>query len=398
MTIGATPARLRATSATKPSKAGPARPTITPGLVQNCPPPSVIEAATCAATASLRAASAPGSTTIGLLEPISANTGMGCGRSRAMRSRAVPPANEPVKATARISGARTSAAPTAWSAPCSIWKVAAGSGERLEDRRDGVRDELAGARVGGVGLDHDGAAGRPRGGGVAAGDREREREVRRAEHRHRADRQQDAAQVGAAARVGAHAPPAVAVAGVGEEPQLVGGPLQLAGQPRAAEAALEVGARHDGPAAGVEFVGDAAQEAGEVGPRRAPQRAGGALGGGPGRGDLGGRGVVETPGQLGAGAGVARRECGAPERGARAVDQVVALQPVAVRCAGHAIPYVALAAPYASQWAMSGASSPSTRPRSTMPANQFAAVRRHTSWRAGMLAKARVSSLKPARL
>jgi hypothetical protein len=87
-----------------------------------------------------------------------------------------------------------------------------------------------------------------------------------------------------------------------------------------------------------------------------------------------------------------------PERGARAVDEVVALQPVAVRCAGHAIPYVALAAPYASQWAISGASSPSTRPRSTMPANQFAAVRRHTSWRAGMLAKARVSSLKPARL
>ncbi len=60
--------------------------------------------------------------------------------------------------------------------------------------------------------------------------------------------------------------------------------------------------------------------------------------------------------------------------------------------------YAALAAPYASQCAISGASCSSTRPRSTIPASQFEVVRRHTSWRVGMLANARVSSLNPARL
>ena len=51
-------------------------------------------------------------TTIGLIEPISAYTGIGTGRRAARSNSALPPANEPVKPTAAISGASTSASPT----------------------------------------------------------------------------------------------------------------------------------------------------------------------------------------------------------------------------------------------------------------------------------------------
>jgi hypothetical protein len=47
-----------------------------------------------------------------------------------------------------------------------------------------------------VGLHHDRAAGRERRDGVAAGDGERQREVRRAEHGDRSERHQHAAHVG----------------------------------------------------------------------------------------------------------------------------------------------------------------------------------------------------------
>ncbi|MOA14058.1 hypothetical protein D3C78_1341380 [compost metagenome] len=83
-----------------------------PGLVQNCPQPSVTDAANCAAICSPRTASASGSRNTGLMLDISANTGIGCGRVAAMWLRALPPLSEPVKPTAWIAGCLTSASPT----------------------------------------------------------------------------------------------------------------------------------------------------------------------------------------------------------------------------------------------------------------------------------------------
>ena len=59
-----------------------------------------------------------------------------------------------------------------------------------------ARDQLAGARVRRVALDDDGAARGERRRGVAARGREREREVARAEHGDRPDRDEHAAHVG----------------------------------------------------------------------------------------------------------------------------------------------------------------------------------------------------------
>jgi hypothetical protein len=58
--------------------------------------------------------------------------------------------------------------------------------------------------------------------------------------------------------------------------------------------------------------------------------------------------------------------------------------------------YVSRASSYASARAISRASSIVTTCRATRPASQLASTRRFRSWRAGMLQKARVSSLKPA--
>ena len=62
-------------------------------------------------------------------------------------------------------------------------------------------DQRAGLRMGGVALDHDRATGGQRRGGVTTGGREGEREVRRAEHRDRAERHHAQAQVGARQRL-----------------------------------------------------------------------------------------------------------------------------------------------------------------------------------------------------
>ena len=66
----------------------------------------------------------------------------------------------------------------------------------LDGAGDGAGDQLAGARVGGVALDDDRAAGGQRGGGVAAGGGEREREVAGAEDGDRAERDHPLPQVG----------------------------------------------------------------------------------------------------------------------------------------------------------------------------------------------------------
>ena len=83
-----------------------------PGLVQNWPQPCTTESASSRAIFSPRASRAAGSISTGLIELISANTGMGCGRAAAMSHRARPPFSEPVKPTAWIAGCLTSHSPT----------------------------------------------------------------------------------------------------------------------------------------------------------------------------------------------------------------------------------------------------------------------------------------------
>ena len=66
-------------------------------------------------------------TTIGLTEPISAYTGIGTGRRAARSAIARPPAVEPVKPTAAIAGASTSASPTSMPAASRCANVPSGS-------------------------------------------------------------------------------------------------------------------------------------------------------------------------------------------------------------------------------------------------------------------------------
>ncbi len=116
-------------------------------------------------------------------------------------------------------------------------------------------DDLGGAlgqeRMAGMGLDDDGVARGEGRGGVASGDGEREREVARGEVQHGPDRLVDAAHVGPGPEreVGVGAvDPGVEVGAVddrvGEEPQLDGGPLQLAAQPGLGQAGLAHRERH----------------------------------------------------------------------------------------------------------------------------------------------------------
>ena len=112
-------------------------------------------------------------------------------------------------------------------------------------RVDRAGDEVAGARVGGVALDHDRAAGGQRGGGVAAGGGEGEREVAGAEDGDRAERDLPLADVGARQRravrqggVDADAEVVAAAYDAGEHPQLAGGAADLAGDARLGQVAL----------------------------------------------------------------------------------------------------------------------------------------------------------------
>ena len=92
----------------KTSSAGPPIAISRPGLVQNCPLPMVSDATKPAAIVSARAFRAPGNKITGLMLLISAYTGIGSGRAAASFMRAVPPAKDPVKATALIAGCFTS--------------------------------------------------------------------------------------------------------------------------------------------------------------------------------------------------------------------------------------------------------------------------------------------------
>ncbi len=113
-----------------PANSSPASPSgtkTTPGFVQSWPPKFDTEATSPSAIASARAASAAPVTTIGLIDPISAYTGIGFGRRAARSAIARPPAVDPVKPTAAIAGASTSASPTSTPAASRCANVPSGS-------------------------------------------------------------------------------------------------------------------------------------------------------------------------------------------------------------------------------------------------------------------------------
>ena len=181
----------------------------------------------------------------------------------------------------------------------------AGVGHR---RADLARDQLAGAGVRRVALDDDRAAGGERRRGVAAGGREREREVARAEHGDGPDRDEHPPDVRARdrlrIRVGRVDDRLDVVAGIehgGERLELPGGALELAAQPGLGQPGLA--ARH-----GDDLVGGGAQAGGGTAQQRRARVAVAqrgiverALGGVDRRGDVGGRrfvvGVAGQPGR-----------------------------------------------------------------------------------------------------
>ncbi|MGX1159630.1 hypothetical protein RKD54_000539 [Pseudarthrobacter sp. SLBN-100] len=113
------------------------------------------------------------------------------------------------------------------------------------------------AQVARVGLDDHGAANCQGRGGVTAGDREGEREVRRREHGHRPNGLQDAAQVGRGwsglrVRVVDHCLEVGAFGDhAGEQAKLPGGPGYFPGEAGGAQAGLGIGDLHQLGSVGV---------------------------------------------------------------------------------------------------------------------------------------------------
>ena len=146
-------------------------------------------------------------------------------------------------------------------------RAVGGARRRGRPHERGV-DRLRERRVRAVGLRHHGAAGRDRGRGVAARDGEREREVRRPEHRDRADRHEEPADVRERShrRVVSRIDDDLEMRSVTdhprEEPQLVDRPGQLAREPWAAERGLAVGELHERVAVLLQRVGHRLEEAG----------------------------------------------------------------------------------------------------------------------------------------
>jgi hypothetical protein len=162
-----------------------------------------------------------------------------------------------------------------------------------------ARDDLARARVRRMTLDHDRAAGRERRDGVAAGGREREREVARAEHGDWPDRDEHPPDVGARDRLGVRVGrvddrlDVVARLEQGRERlELAGGALELAPQPRLRQPGLAAGDGDDLVAGGAQSPGGGAQQRGAsaaVAQRWIVERA---LGGVDRGGDVSGRRLV----------------------------------------------------------------------------------------------------------
>jgi hypothetical protein len=189
-------------------------------------------------------------------------------------------------------------------------------------------DQLGRAGVRRVSLDHHRAAGRQGRGGVTAGHREGQGEVRGAEHGHGAQRHVAQAQVGTRqrlavglGRVDAGFQPAAVAQHAGEHLQLAHGAAALAFQAGAGKAGLGHGANDQLVADRLDLGGDSFQE------HRALLGRGGAVGAEGGRGQ-GGRLVqvglgraAERDLQRGAGAGIDREDRAAGSGAGAAVDQ-----------------------------------------------------------------------------
>ena len=89
-TLGSDSPSRRATSAAKASPASPSGTNTTPGFVHSWPPTVATDAVRPSAMASARASNASSVTTSGLIEPISAYTGIGVGRAAARSAIARP--------------------------------------------------------------------------------------------------------------------------------------------------------------------------------------------------------------------------------------------------------------------------------------------------------------------
>lgn len=142
----------------------------------------------------------------------------------------------------------------------------------LQSIGDGSGYDLSSAGVGGVALDHDGAARCQRRGRVATGGGEGQREVRRAKHRDGAQRALHHAEVrpGQGRAVGQGGVVADVEEGVrpdvrGEEAELAAGAPALALEPRLREAGLLRTYGSDLGPARLDGVGDGLEQGGAVG-------------------------------------------------------------------------------------------------------------------------------------
>ena len=184
-----------------------------------------------------------------------------------------------------------------------------------------------------MGLDHHRATGGQRRSGVAARHRKGQREVRRAEHRDRADRNLARAQIGAGQGLtfgqrgfNDRARPVAFAQDLGKHAQLAGGAAQLAVQAALRQSAFQHGARDNRLGAGLQRGGDGVEESGArlgrgfaIGVERCPGQSAclrNVIGGGDGEiavqrlagggfdsGEAGGTGAARGADQIGARSG-----------------------------------------------------------------------------------------------
>ena len=155
---------------------------------------------------------------------------------------------------------------------------------------DGLGDQFAGPGMGGVALDDNRAACRQRRGGIAAGHRERQREVGRTEHRDRAGRPLDNLEIGPRQRLAVRQRFIVAAIEIvaffdmgGKQAQLPRGASALAFQTRLGQTGFLRTDLCDGIAPRIDFFGDGVEKSGAFGTGRnaiAAERCLGGLAGG----------------------------------------------------------------------------------------------------------------------
>src|SRR5258708_13164160 len=116
---GLTLSRRATAAAMKRAPTGESMRNTSPGLVQNCPTPSVNDAQNSSASMSARLSNASGHSTLGFTLLISAYTGIGTGRSAAIRVSANPAVLEPATPTSLIPASATSPPPSSFDPPLS---------------------------------------------------------------------------------------------------------------------------------------------------------------------------------------------------------------------------------------------------------------------------------------